>query len=76
MKHVSENILKLRELNHKLTTESYKSEECAKIVDEIKEIIELSKLEIDESESTSSKVKCYESMCSKIILILNQIKII
>lgn len=76
MKNVSENILKLRELNHKLTTESYKSEEYVKIADEIKEIIELGNLEINESKSATSKVKCYESMCSKIILILNQIKII
>ena len=76
MKNVSENILKLRELNQRLTSESHPNNEYAKIVEEIKELIDSNKIEINDTSSNISKIKCYESMCSKIILILNQIKII
>jgi len=76
MKNVSENILKLRELNQRLTSESHPNNEYVKIVEEIKELIDSNKIEINDTSSNISKLKCYESMCSKIILILNQIKII
>jgi Fic family protein len=76
MKNVSENILKLRELNQRLTSESHPNNEYVKIVEEIKELIDSNKIEINDTSSNISKIKCYESMCSKIILILNQIKII
>jgi hypothetical protein len=59
-----------------LTSESHPNNEYVKIVEEIKELIDSNKIEINDTSSNISKLKCYESMCSKIILILNQIKII
>jgi len=70
----SENILKLRELNQKLTSETEHPDEYKKIVDELKEIVECGKQEIIDSKSATRKIKCYENMCSKITIILNKIK--
>ena len=71
----SENILKLRELNQRLTSEVEHPDEYKRIVDELKEIVECGKQEIIETTTTSKKIKCYENMCSKITIILNNIKI-
>ena len=70
----SENILKLRELNQKLTSESEHPDEYKKIVDELKEIVEYGKQEIIDTTTATKKIKCYENMCSRITMILNKIK--
>lgn len=70
----SENILKLRELNQKLTSESEHPDEYKKIVDELKKILECGKQEATETTTSTSKIKCYENMCSKITMILNKLK--
>ena len=64
----SENILKLRELNQKLTSEAEHPDEYKKIVNELKEIVECGKQEIIDTTTSTSKIKCYENMCSKITM--------
>jgi len=71
----SENILKLRELNQKLTSEKEHPDEYKQIVDELKEIVEFGKQEIIDTTTSTKKIKCYENMCSKITMILNKIKV-
>ena len=70
----SENILKLRELNQMLTSETEHPDEYKKIVNELKEIVECGKQEIIDTTTSTSKIKCYENMCSKITMILNKLK--
>ena len=70
----SENILKLRELNQRLTSETEHPDEYKKIVNELKEIVECGKQEIIETTTSTNKIKCYENMCSKITMILNKLK--
>jgi len=71
----SENILKLRELNQMLTSETEHPDEYKKIVNELKEIVECGKQEIIDTTTSTKKIKCYENMCSKITMILNKIKV-
>ena len=70
----SENLIKLRKLNEKLCFDYVESEDYKEIVKEIKEAIDYSKSDIETLETSQSKIKCYEGMCSKITTILNKLK--
>lgn len=71
----SENILKLRELTEKIQKEK-KEDEYKLIVKKLKSIVDAGKGEISKSESTESKIKCYETMCSTITNLLTNVKFI
>jgi len=67
----NDNILKLRELSDKLCETS--NDEYKNIVKRLKAIVDGGKDEIEKSTSSHSKIKCYESMCSTITNLLNNV---
>jgi hypothetical protein len=69
----NDNILKLRELAHKICN-SKPTNEYKLIVDELKEVISEGKKNIDSSETNEIKINCYESMCMSVMNIINKIK--
>jgi ribosomal protein S20 len=72
----SENILKLRELTDQICSREESEEEYKKVVKELKNIVEKGVIEIENSKTPKSKMKCYENMCSTIKTILTSIKIL
>lgn len=76
MKNVTanQNILKLRELSEKLTKND--ADDYKGIVIQLKTIIDDGKEMIEETESSRSKIKCYESMCSSITNLLNNVNFV
>jgi hypothetical protein len=68
----NENILKLRELTNKMN----KEDDYKVIVKKLKLIVDNGKVDIDKSDCSESKIKCYESMCSTITNLLTNIKFI
>ena len=71
----NENILKLRELTNKLSSEENK-DDYKLIVKKLKSIVDEGKAEIESSKTPQSKIKCYESMCTTIAAILTGVKFI
>lgn len=71
MSVTSENIIKLRALSHKITV----NDEYKLIVQQMKEILEEGKKNIDEYKTPKTKVACYENMCLSIMKLLQDIKI-
>jgi hypothetical protein len=69
----NDNILKLRELTHKICN-SNPNNEYKLIVDELKKVISEGKKNIDESKTNENKITCYESMCVTVMNIINKIK--
>ena len=69
----NDNILKLRELTNKICN-SKPTNEYKLIVDELKQVINEGKKNIDNSETNESKINCYESMCMSVMNIINKIK--
>ncbi len=67
----NENILKLRELTGKMTDD--KENEYRIIVKQLKRIVNEGKTKISDSDSTESKIKCYETMCTTITNLLSTI---
>ena len=70
----NENIIKLRKLTEELSEthdDNYKV-----IVKKLKAVIDSGKEEIEKSQSSQSKIKCYESMCKTITTILTNVKFI
>lgn len=70
----NENILRLRELTdniEKETKSDYKS-----VVRKLKSIVDEGKVEIQNSDSPQSKIKCYETMCSTITNLLMDVKLV
>jgi len=68
----SENILRLRELTERLTTT--KEDDYKVIVKQLKDIVDEGKSILEESDCTESKIKCYETMCSRITILLTNVK--
>jgi hypothetical protein len=69
----NENILKLRELTKKIcsTTSDF---DYKAVVDELKEVISVGKVDIDKSDCDEAKIGCYESMCMAVMKIINKVK--
>ena len=67
----NENILKLRELSDKLC--KIPNDEYKEIVKQLKAIVTDGKYEIAKSSDSVSKIKCYESMCTTITTLLNNV---
>lgn len=77
MKNVpSENILKLRELTDQICSREESEVEYKKVVKQLKNIVDKGVVEIENSQTPKSKMKCYENMCATIKTILNSIKIL
>ena len=77
MKNVpSENILKLRELTEQICNREESEYDYKKVIKQLKKIVEQGVIEIDNSPSPKSKMKCYEGMCTTIKTILSSIKIL
>jgi hypothetical protein len=72
----SENILKLRELTDRICENQNSEVEYKKVVNQLKNVVELGVLEIEKTKTPKTKMKCYENMCVTIKTILNNIKII
>ena len=72
----SENILKLRELTDKICSREDSEVEYKKVVKQLKNIVDKGVVEIENSQTPKSKMKCYENMCATIKTILNSIKIL
>jgi len=70
----NENILKLRELTEKMCEVSIEKD-YENIFNKVKMIVEGGSEEIKVLSNAQSKIKCYENMCAKIIMILNTIKL-
>lgn len=70
----NENILRLRELTDKMCSLTHEND-YIEVIRKLKEIVDDGKEKISVSSSAQSKVKCYESMCSTIITILNKIQV-
>ncbi len=70
----NDNIVKLKELTNVLSSE-FVNDEYEAIVKSLKKIIDEGKVDIETTENTQAKMKCYESMCYQITTILNTIKI-
>ena len=76
----NENLIKLKELSDKLCSVDYKEnikeEMCYKeVVGEISDVIEDSEEILFEEQNSDNKLKCYETMCSRLKLIVNKFKI-
>lgn len=76
----NENLIKLRELSDKLCSIDYNkvtSEEIKykDVVGEISEVIEDSEETLFEVKDNDNKLKCYETMCYKLKLIVNKFKL-
>lgn len=69
----NENILKLRELTKEISKEELNNENIL-IIKKLKAVVDSGKKTIDSTDSPQSKIKCYESMCTTITNLLNQIK--
>jgi len=69
----SENMVKLKELTNKMCLSPNKN--YSTIVKELKEIVEEGKKEIDNNTNSKSKMRCYETMCSKITNILKSVEL-
>ena len=69
----SENLLKLRELTEKISNLET-SEVYEEVIEEIKMTVSQSNVEVSNSNTPQSKVKCYEKMCSNITNILKKVK--
>lgn len=69
----NDNIKKLRELTDKLCDP--KSDEYKIVLKNLKDIVDKGKSVIDSSSSAQSKIKCYETMCTKITDLLSNVKI-
>lgn len=70
----NENIIKLRKLTEELSEthdDNYKA-----IVWKLKAVIDSGKEEIENSKTSQSKIKCYESMCKTITTLLTNVKFI
>ena len=68
----NENIINLRRLSDelcKVPTDDYKF-----IVKKLKAVIENGKKEIEKTDESVSKIKCYESMCTTINNLLSTVK--
>jgi hypothetical protein len=68
----NENILKLRELTGKIANND-KEDEYKVIVKRLKGIVNEGKHQILTSDCSEAKIKCYETMCTTITNLLNQI---
>jgi hypothetical protein len=71
----SENIVKLRELTDKINKNETK-DEYKVIVKKLKSIVEDGNSELEKTNSTQSKIKCYENMCKTIATLLTSVKFI
>lgn len=75
----SENLIKLKELSDKLCESSFQTVESddnyKKVFGEISNVIENSEDLVDDVTTTDEKIKCYESMCSKLKGIVNKINL-
>ena len=75
----SENLIKLKELSDKLCEPSFQTVESddnyKKVFGEISNVIENSEDLVDDVTTTDEKIKCYESMCSKLKGIVNKINL-
>ena len=70
----SDNILKLRELTEKISnTTPYNEYEM--VLKSLKRVVDEGKEKISDTVSTQSKIKCYETMCTIITNILNNLTI-
>jgi acetoin utilization deacetylase AcuC-like enzyme len=69
----NENLVKLRELSDELC--SVHKDDYLAVVKKLKKIIDDGKEEIDLTNNSISKIKCYETMCASITNILNTVKI-
>ena len=70
-KVTNDNLERLRELSDELCktpANEYKS-----IVRKLKGIVDSGKKEINSSASPQTKIKCYESMCEKITILLTNV---
>lgn len=73
----NENLLKLRELSEELSNKkSDDTTDYSVIVKKLKTIVDSGKKEIEGSKTPQSKIKCYESMCTTITTLLNNVNII
>lgn len=71
----NENLIKLKELSDKICSVQASKTNYKGAVDEMVGIIENSEDMIIDEENAGDKIKCYESMFSKLKLILNNFKI-
>lgn len=72
MPKVTSNISKIKELTDKISSE-FPDDGYKGIVKKLKGIVEKGKLEIENSETPQSQIKCYEKMCSTITNILKEV---
>ena len=70
----NENMVKLKELTNRIGSSSDKK--YSNIVKELKSIVDEGKKEIENNSSPKWKMKCYETMCSKITSILKNVEVI
>jgi hypothetical protein len=71
----NENLIKLRELSDKICSVEANTTDYKEAVCEMADVIEHSEDMIEDANNTDNKIKCYESMFSKLKLILNNFKI-
>jgi hypothetical protein len=70
----SENMVKLKELTNKISSST--NRKYSTIVKELKNIVDEGKKEIEKNVNPQSKMKCYETMCSKITSILKDVELV
>ena len=70
----NDNLIRLKKLSEKLCEAP--NDEYKNIVKELKKVVDEGHLIIEESVTTKSKIKCYESMCFKITNILSAVNLI
>jgi vacuolar-type H+-ATPase subunit H len=70
----NENMVKLKELTNKLSSSTNKK--YSTIVKELKSIVDEGKKEVERNSNPQSKMKCYETMCSKITNILKNVELV
>lgn len=71
----NENLIKLKELSDIICKTETDKGNYKEAVGEIADVIEHSEDMIEDAQNTDNKIKCYESMFSKLKLILNNFKI-
>jgi hypothetical protein len=71
----NENLIKLKELSDKICDAQANKTNYKEAVDEMVDVIEHSEDIIEDEKNADNKIKCYESMFSKLKLILNNFKI-
>jgi Mg2+ and Co2+ transporter CorA len=71
----NENLIKLKELSDKICKVEADTDNYKDVVEEIADVIENSEDIIVDERDRDNKLKCYESMFSKLKLIINNFKI-